>query len=92
MPESNSPRFSLNSVDWAAIGRGALVALAGAAIVAITQFTDTVDFGQWAPIVSAAAAVLVNALRKFVTKPPVPVIPPAPLPPPTTPDGPWPNG
>jgi hypothetical protein len=55
---------------WKSIGRGALVAAAGAALAALTSATAGIDFGPFAgPFVSAALAVVTNVLRKYVTEP-----------------------
>lgn len=58
----------MTSIDWKSIGRGALVAAAGAGLAALTALTTGVDFGPYAgPFVSAALAVAANVLRKYAT-------------------------
>lgn len=64
---NTSGKFTLNAQDWKKIGIGLLVALAGGLIVFLTDLTEAVDFGIWAPIVAAGASVVVNVLRKWAT-------------------------
>lgn len=63
---SMSARFSLNDTDWKKIWTGCLVALAGAAIVILSEVIPGIDYGQYTPVVTALSAVLVNMLRKWV--------------------------
>ena len=53
--------------DWKSIGKGALIAGAGALIVIITAISG-LDWGvTGTAIVTAIAGVLVNAIRKWLT-------------------------
>lgn len=66
-----SRAFSFVGVDWAKIGRGALVAVVGALVVYFTDLFANFDwsaFGPYAPIVTAVAGILVNIGRKFVSE------------------------
>lgn len=63
-----SPRWSFVGVDWGKIGRGALVAIAGAILTYGTQVVADTDFGSWTPMVAAGWAIVVNLLRKFATE------------------------
>ncbi len=65
MPASRA--FDFKQSDGKAVGRGAVVAAVGAAIVCLTQTTSEADFGVWTPFVTALASVLVNAIRKWLS-------------------------
>lgn len=65
-----STRFSLQAVDWRSIGRGAIVALAGAALAYVPMFLNfqyVIGTFDITPFVAAALAVVANILRKFVS-------------------------
>ena len=53
---------------WIKIGKGALIALAGALVIYIPEAVTTVDWGTWTPFAVAVASVVVNALRVFTQK------------------------
>jgi hypothetical protein len=57
----------LSKEDWIKVGKGALVAGVGAAIIYVVDWTGTVDFGSYTVLASAISAVLVNVVRKFFT-------------------------
>lgn len=59
-------RFQLNKEDLKAIGRGALVAMAGALITYASEAVTQIDFKEYTPIVVALSGVLFNALRKWI--------------------------
>lgn len=60
--------MTVANIDWKSIGRGALVAAAGAGLAALTSLTTGVDFGPFlGPFVAAALAVASNVLRKYAT-------------------------
>jgi len=69
-----STNLSLNKMDWTKIGKGLLIAIAGAIVVFLTNFQADVDWnallGQWGPTAGAFAgaiiSVVVNLLRKFI--------------------------
>ena len=68
--EKQSPVGTLNTTDWKAIGKGALIAVGGAAAtyaVTIIPNIDWTQFGPYAPLFTAVASVIVNILRKWVT-------------------------
>ena len=60
-----SEKFSLNGIDFQKIGKGALIALAGAGIAFLGQLSG-MDFGSWTVLVGAMCSVAVNALNKFI--------------------------
>lgn len=63
-----SPKFTLNVEDAKALGKGLLIALAGAALTYVTEQIPNVDFGQWTPLVVATWSVVVNTARKWITE------------------------
>ncbi|GIW81515.1 MAG: hypothetical protein KatS3mg105_3322 [Gemmatales bacterium] len=50
---------------WLKIGKGALIAGAGAALTYLSQAVSGADFGVWTPVVVALLSVAVNAVRKL---------------------------
>lgn len=61
-----SPKYSLNKEDGQKILKGMMVAVAGAALTYVAEMVPNVDFGSMTPVVTALAAVLVNAARKWL--------------------------
>ena len=57
--------FPLGKEDFISIGKGALIAAAGAVIVFLGEKLATYNFGDFTPVVVALAAVLVNIGRKL---------------------------
>lgn len=69
MYNEKSASGELNKTDWHSIGRGAVVAVAGALAtyaIATIPTIDVTQFGKYAPIISAGLAIMVNILRKWV--------------------------
>lgn len=60
-----SPKGSLNSNDWKKIGKGAMIALAGAALTFLAELIPGLDFGKYTLIVVPMLSVLVNAGLKW---------------------------
>jgi len=58
--------FAFDKITLLKIGRGALIAGAGAAAVYGLEAVLTMDFGESTPIVVALASILLNAVREFV--------------------------
>lgn len=52
----------------ASVGKGALIAGAGAALTYVSEYLAGIDFGDSAPVVGAMLAVVVNAIRKMITE------------------------
>lgn len=50
------------------MGKGALIALAGALIIYIPEAVTQVEWGTLTPFAVAVASILVNALRLLVTQ------------------------
>tara|TARA_B100000700_G_scaffold319225_1_gene413975 strand:- start:2312 stop:2545 length:234 start_codon:yes stop_codon:yes gene_type:complete len=69
MADSNigSPSFSLGNADFKKLGKGMLIAVAGAALTYGSEWISGTDFGTWTPIVVAGWSVAVNFIRKFVS-------------------------
>lgn len=58
--------FSFDKETLKKIGKGALIAGGGAAIVAILQYVQGVDFGSNSALVGAVCAILINVLREYI--------------------------
>jgi hypothetical protein len=58
----------MNQDKWYKIGKGALIAMAGALAVYIPEAVNAVEWGTWTPFVVAAASILVNVLRLYIQK------------------------
>ena len=65
-----SARFTLGPIDWTKIGKGLLIALAGAALTYVSEVLLEVDFGQLTAVVAAIWAVVVNIVRKWIANNP----------------------
>jgi len=63
-----SQRFQLNWNDMEKIGKGLLIALAGAALTYLTEQIPNIDLGEWTPIVVAIWSVIVNAAKKWLSE------------------------
>jgi len=61
-----SKMFSLNAPDRKKIGKGALIAAAGAVFTYLEGLVTMTDFGTYAPIVMAANSILVNIITKWL--------------------------
>lgn len=63
---AGSSAFTLNGTDWKKIGKGLLVALAGAGLTYLTEWISGADFGTVTPIIVAGFSVIANLLRKWI--------------------------
>lgn len=61
-------KWNLNIDNWKKIGKGALIAGAGAALTYLAQNLTGLDFGQHTPLVVAVLSVVVNYVRKALTE------------------------
>jgi hypothetical protein len=61
-------RWRLDSIDWKKIGKGALIAIGGAAIVFLTDTIPGLDWGAWTPLVIAGCSIGINFIRKLITE------------------------
>lgn len=59
--------MSLTRVELKKIGRGLLIALAGAALTYLSEQIPNVDFGMYTPMVVSGFSVLVNTLQKLLS-------------------------
>lgn len=57
-------KFTSN--NWKKIGKGLLIAMAGAGLTYITDTLPNVELGVFQPLVMAGWSVVVNAVRKFL--------------------------
>ncbi len=63
---ATSRRFELDATDWGKIGRGALIAGGGAAVLYLLEALPNVNVGEaWTPIFVAVASVGLNTIRKL---------------------------
>jgi hypothetical protein len=66
----SGPLQPLSTYDWKKVAIGAVMAFTGAGLTAllayVTAWSNTQDFGMYAPFVAAGLSVLANILRKFV--------------------------
>lgn len=62
-----SPKFSLNKNDLLKIGKGALIALAGALGTYLLTLTNVVDAGIYTPLLVAGLSIVANTLVKFAS-------------------------
>lgn len=61
-----SKAFSLSKTDLLKIGKGLLIALAGAALTYLADMIPQVDFGTWTPMAVAGFSFLINAGQKYL--------------------------
>lgn len=66
MVKTASPRFNIDLVGLKKVGKGALIAGVGAALVFGTENMSSLDFGEYTPFVAAAAMILINFVRKLL--------------------------
>jgi hypothetical protein len=59
--------FSLSKEDLLKVVKGAAIAAGGAVAVYLTNWLGVTDFGPWTPFATAAAAILTNLARKYLT-------------------------
>lgn len=54
--------------QWLKVGKGGLIAVAGALIVWLPTAVTEVSWGVWTPFAVAASSFLVNVLKVYVQK------------------------
>ncbi len=59
-------KYRFDKISALKIGKGLLIALAGAALTHLTEVVSASDLGQFAPVVVAGWSVVVNAVREFI--------------------------
>lgn len=62
-----SPSMSIDMIGLKKVGKGLLIAAAGAALTYLAEAIPGIDFGAWTPLVVAGTSVLVNFGRKFLS-------------------------
>jgi hypothetical protein len=63
---ADSPKYSLNEIDWQKILIGAGVAVAGTLLTYITQIVTNLQPGPWTPVIVAGWSVVANIVRKYI--------------------------
>ena len=58
--------FSFDKATLGKIGRGALIAGGGTAIIYILQVISSMDFGQFTPLAVAIASIGINVCKEYV--------------------------
>lgn len=64
---SNSPKGTLNEVDWAKTSRMFFLVLGGAATSFILQQLQIVDFGPYQQVITLFVAPLLELARRYFT-------------------------
>ena len=59
-------KYQLNKQDSLKIGKGLLIAMAGAGLTYLAEVIPNIDFGEFTPLMVVAFSVLVNAIRKYL--------------------------
>jgi len=59
-------KFSLDRTDLVKLGKGLLIAVAGAALTYCSEWIAGADFGSWTPMVVTVWSVVVNVVRKWI--------------------------
>lgn len=62
-----SNKYTLNKEDIISLGKGLLIAVAGAALTYLSENLGKINFGEYTPVVVALFSVLANIIRKFVS-------------------------
>lgn len=63
--QNGSPAFTISREDLLKVGKGALIAAAGAVCAFGAQYLSGHDFGQYSFVAVAIASVLVNLAHKW---------------------------
>lgn len=61
-----SRKYQLTFDDLGKIGKGLLIAMAGAGLTYLTEQIPNVELGDWTPVVVAFFSVAVNLARKWL--------------------------
>jgi len=64
MAESRSG--DLNTTDWKKIGKGALIAAAGAVLTYAAQTIPNINFGEYTVFIAGGAMIVINFLWKLI--------------------------
>ena len=63
-----SEKLKVSKNDLVKVGKGALIAGAGAILTYLTTAITSLDFGEYTPLVVAGFGILINFLRKLIPK------------------------
>ena len=63
-----SEKLKVSKNDLVKVGKGALIAGAGAILTYLTTAITSLDFGEYTPVVVAGFSILINFLRKLIPK------------------------
>jgi hypothetical protein len=66
MAITKSTRFQFTKEDLFSVGKGLLIAVAGAILTYLTEFITQLDLGVYTPIIVATWSVMVNVIRKYI--------------------------
>ncbi len=66
--EITKPRLTIDTTGWKKIGKGALIAGAGAVLTYLAEVIPGIDFGVYTPLIVALAGIAINACIKFISK------------------------
>jgi len=61
-----SKKYELNKEDMTKVGKGALIAGAGAILVYLAEVIPGIDFGVYTPIAVAIFGIGANLVRKWI--------------------------
>ncbi len=64
---NQSAKYHLNQQDLEKILIGACIALGGASLTYLAQIIPNIDFGLYTPFITALLAILINAIRKWLS-------------------------
>lgn len=65
-PIETMERFTFTKDNFVSLGRGLLMALAGAVMTYLSTYVAGHDFGSWTPVITFAWSTLANAARLYV--------------------------
>ena len=65
MKELQSKKYKLDKKDLAKVGKGALIAIGGGAVVYGLNVLPLIEFGQYTPLVMVLIMPLLNIARKW---------------------------
>ena len=63
-----SEPLKLNKQDGIKIVKGLGIAFAGTALTYLAEVIPGINFGKWTPVIVAVNSVIVNVVRKLITK------------------------
>ena len=64
--KTKSPSWSIDSKGWKKVGKGLLIAVAGAVLTYLEGAIPGVEFGAWTTIAYAVNSAIVNLGRKYI--------------------------